>query len=189
MAPIKRLKMALCHTTLCLLCFIAMPQGAGAQTVAEEYQIKAVYLYNFAKFVYWPDSAFVDATAPIIIGVVGKNPFGDVLSQAVAGETLNNRPLQVTHFKTMPINTCHILFVSRSENENLTNILETAHKHNVLTVGETDEFIKRGGMVRFVFENNRVRYDIAPTVAQQADIRISSKMLKLARRIINTRQE
>lgn len=148
---------------------------------AREYQIKAVFLFNFAQFVEWPASAFPDEQAPFVIGVLGSDPFGDALREAVSGERVNQRSFTVQHYERVEdIAACHVLFISQSESGQLERILPNLKNRPVLTVGETEDFAKRGGMIRLVNENNRIRMRINVESAQSAGLIISSKLLRPA---------
>ena len=146
-----------------------------------EYQLKAVFLFNFAQFVEWPPTAFPEAKAPLVIGVLGEDPFGPYLDETVRGEKVNNRPLVVQRFRRVEeIKTCHVLFVSRSERERLGQILPSLKGRNILTVGDAEDFAVRGGMIRFVTEKNKIRLRINVDAAKTADLTISSKLLRPA---------
>jgi hypothetical protein len=154
----------------------------GAEVKApSEYQVKAVFLFNFAQFVDWPASAFADSQAPLVIGVLGEDPFGAYLDETVRGEKVNNRPLIVERYRRVEeIKICHILFVSRSEAERLEKIFAELKERNILTVGDFEGFTKRGGMMRFVTEKNKTRLRINLEAAKAAGLTISSKLLRPA---------
>jgi len=151
-----------------------------------EYQLKAVFLYNFAKFVEWPQEAFSSPTAPFTIGVIGQNPFDKELERTVDNKTINGHPFAIKYLRTIPeANSCQILFISASERKRLPDILKAASPGNTLTVGETDRFLQAGGMIRFFMDENKVRFDINDEAAKNAGLRISSKLLGVARRVLN----
>lgn len=150
-------------------------------TSPTEYQIKAAFLYNFAKFVEWPPTAFADTQSPIVIGVLGKNVFDDNLEKIIHGKTVNNRPFLFKEFHTVAEATnCHILFISASEQKKLPKILEGLQGASVLTVSETDQFIAAGGMINFVIEDKKIHFQINDEAAKKAGLKISSKLLSLA---------
>src|SRR2546425_8546554 len=121
-----------------------------AQTApAQEYQLKAVFLFNFAQFVEWPPEAFPEAQTPLVIGVLGKDPFGAYLDETVRGETVNNRPLTVQRYRqAKEIKTCHVLFISRSEAYRLEQIFASLKGREILTVGDAGGFARRAGRIR-----------------------------------------
>jgi hypothetical protein len=158
---------------------IAFVLAAGATAPAKEipleYQVKAAYLFNFAKFVEWPSEA---RTGPLTICVAGQNPFGDVLEETLRGETVNDRPL-ATRVISGPETGCHIVFVPQgiATAPYLSGLRGTP----TLTVGEMPDFISRGGIINFVLEEGKVRFQIDSKAAERADLRISSHLLRLAR--------
>lgn len=163
--------------------FLMMSMAAPPhpQAPSREYQVKAVFLYNFTQFVEWPADAFQKEDAPLVIGILGKDPFGTYLDETVSGEKLNTHPLVVRRFsKVEDITTCHILFVNILEKNVLENIFAHADSHHILTVGDAEVFAKRGGMIRFITDNGKTRIRINLDAAKNADITISSKLLRLA---------
>jgi len=163
-----------------------IPQAAAQSEPPTEYQIKAAFLYNFAKFVEWPTDAFADPRAPIVVGIVGEDPFGSVLDKIVLGKTVNGRVLEIKRLKPGPdLRNCHILFLNSSEKKHLAPILESLQGSSVLTVGETDRFAQSGGVINFIFEENKVRFEINSETAARAGLKISSKLLALARIVAN----
>jgi hypothetical protein len=163
---------------------LAFPAALGAAvsaTEAKEYQIKAVFLFNFAEFVEWPPEAFPDPQTPLIIGILGNDPFGPYIDEAVRGEKVNNRPMEIRRYSRIEdIEACHILFISQSEADRMEDILEHLKGRNVLTVSDADGFSKLGGMIRMVVENSKVRLKINLEAAKQAHLKISSKLLRPA---------
>ena len=156
--------------------------GLSAEPAApREYQLKAVFLFNFAQFVEWPPQAFPDAQTPLVIGVLGRDPFGAYLDETVRGERVNNRSLVVQRYgRVDDINTCHILFISRSEGDRLEQILVRLRGRNILTVDDAEGFAPPGVMIRLVTVENKIRLRINLEVVQAADLRISSKLLRPA---------
>jgi hypothetical protein len=146
-----------------------------------EYQVKAVFLFNLAQFVQWPPRAFSDATAPLVIGVLGEDPFGHYLDETLRGERVNNRPLILQRYRRISdAKNCHVLFISRSEANNLDQIFAALRGRNVLTVGDAEDFIARGGMIRLVTENKKIRIRLNLNAVRAAGLTISSKLLRLA---------
>jgi hypothetical protein len=146
-----------------------------------EYQIKAAFIYNFARFVDWPTRAFADTSSPLIIGVLGKNDFGSSLAETINGKIVHGHPLQFKSFPSLTQATnCQVLFISASEKNHLSKIISTLGTASILTVGETDDFIDRGGMIRLRIVDDKVRFDINNSAAKSAGLNISSKLLTLA---------
>jgi len=169
--------------TLCLIAFVTIfkPDQTQAQSGPTDYQIKAVFLFNFAQFVEWPASAFSNSQTPLVIGVLGQDPFGSYLDETVRDERVNNRPLVVQRYRRAEdIGTCHILFISRSETSRLGDVLDKVRGRNILTVSDGEGFSARGGIIQFVTTNNKVRLRINLAAARTAGLTISSKLLRPA---------
>ena len=170
--------------TWCVVWGLMFPGAtvASAQSgPSREYQIKAVFLFNFAQFVEWPANAFAGASSPIVIGVLGENPFGDYLDETVRGEKVENRPLEIQRYLQVDeIKTCHVLFISRSEAPRLEQILLSLKARSILIVGDGDDFVNRGGMIRLATAQNKIRLIINVGPAKAANLTISSKLLRSA---------
>lgn len=176
---------AVARLGLALWLGLALPVVAAAAAApvpaapSPEYQIKAVFLFNFAQFVDWPAASFADAQAPLVIGVLGEDPFGAQLDDAVRDEKIGTRSLQVKRYRRVDeIGACHILFISASESGQFDKILAALKGRSILTVGDTDGFNRAGGMVRFLTENKKIRLRINVEAAKAVDLIISSKLLK-----------
>jgi hypothetical protein len=155
----------------------------SAQTVASrEYQIKAAFLFNFAQFVEWPPEAFPDKDTPLVIGIIGDDPFGPFLDEFVRGEKVSNRGLKIERYRQIEdIKICHILFVSSSEIHRIDGILSGLKNRSVLTVGDFENFAQgHGGMIRFITEKNKIRFRINLDAAKASGLTISSKLLRSA---------
>lgn len=180
-------KVSLQLANLNAVCFImlVLPLTANRpmpqQTLSpQEYEIRAVFLFNFTQFVEWPSVAFPKTNSPLIIGVLGQDPFGHLLEETVLGEVINGHPLVVQRFnKVEEISTCHILYVNLKSDE-LKNVFEHLKNRNVLTVGDNNTFARQGGMIRFFTEEKKTRIRINLESAKEADLIISSKLLRLA---------
>jgi hypothetical protein len=146
-----------------------------------EYQIKAVFLFNFTQFVEWPSTAFERQNAPLVIGILGKDPFGSYLDETIKGEEVNGHPLVVQRFsRAEDVKKCHILFITPSDKDQLRNIFDGLTNQPILTVGDVVNFSKSGGMIRFFTENNKIRIRINLDIVKDADLIISSKLLRMA---------
>lgn len=154
---------------------------AVAQNVHREYQIKAVFLFNFAQFAHWPAAAFADDQAPLVIGVLGIDPFGPMLKEVVSGEKMGHRPFVVQHYaRVEDIGACQILFISRSESNHLGQILGRLQLRPILTVGDMENFARRGGLIQLVTEKNRIRLRVNLTAVTAAGLTLSSNLLRQA---------
>ena len=152
---------------------------------SSEYLIKAGFIFNFAKFVEWPTTAFAQPDSPIVIGILGTDPFGTIIDQIVQDKKIGARGFVVKRLKwgsdVKDLRDCKILFVSASEKAHMDELLQMVKGLPVLTVGETPGFAERGGVIRFVLEDNRVRFEVNVEAAHQAELTISSRLLTLAR--------
>ncbi len=169
----------------CRLAFLALTtipgQVQGAGPVIDEYQVKAAFLFNFAKFVEWPADAFKGPTDPIAICVLGQSPFGSALEDVVRNKTVANRPFVVREVSNaQQASRCHIVFVSSSERKRLRSVLAEFKGRSILTVGEAEDFTASGGIINFKLTDARVRIEIDVGAAERARLRISSKLLGLA---------
>jgi hypothetical protein len=159
-------------TVVLLLAMSVLVRGQG---VPLEYRVKAAYLYNFIKFVDWPSRA---PTGPVTICIAGRNPFGDVLTETIQGESVNGRPLQI-RVVLEPDSSCHVLFVPQGGPA--ATYLRAARGSPLLTVGESRDFIAQGGIINFIVEDGSVRFEIDADAAERAELKISSRLLRLAR--------
>jgi hypothetical protein len=166
------------------LVFLLLTFFGGNAAVAagsnREFGIKAAFIFNFAQFVEWPTNAFVDAESPLIIGVLGVNPFGNSLDEIVRGETVRGRKIVVRYFPSnRPIETCHILFVAQSEANRVSELIALLRGKPILLVSDINRFSRRGGMITLVTEQNKVSFNINLEAAKIARLNLSSKLLRL----------
>jgi hypothetical protein len=155
---------------------------AEARTPPSEYLVKAAFIYNIAQFIEWPAEAFSRQDAPIVIGIVGKDPFGEAIDKTLADKKARGRPFVVRRLASDPsVRECHILFVSSSESGTLEMLKEYIKSAPVLTVGDTEGFAADGGVVNLVLNNNKVGLEINVAAAKLARLNISSKLLSLAK--------
>ena len=162
--------------------FAATLSASGQQAPFNEREVKAVFLFNFVHFVEWPAAAFDNPQSPVVICVLGEDPFGELLDEVVKGEAVGSRPLMVERFRRLEdIRDCHVLFISGSETPNQERILTALRATPTLTVGETAGFATRGGMIRFLTEQNRVRLEVNVAAAKAVGLTISSNLLRPAR--------
>ena len=158
--------------------------SAGAQTLSE-YQAKAAYLFNFVKFIEWPASTFADENSPLVIGVVGVDRDSAVIEQTINGKVANGRRLVVKRFTSFrELTFCHIVFVRSSESDRVRQTVAAAGQ-GALTVGETQGFAQWGGIINLTVAEGKLRLEINQTSAEKAGLKISAKLLSLARVIRN----
>ncbi len=179
-AALRRLAVALPWLAAAAGTF-AQPLAAAPPAAPLEYEVKAAFLLNFAKFVEWPPES-LGARDALTICVFGEDPFGGALASTLAGEKLAGRPLQWRQVeRASELRSCQVVFVSRSGRERVSELLAAVRGANVLTVGETESFAEQGGMVRFFLEANRVRFEINLDAVERTRLTVSSKLLRVAR--------
>ena len=155
-----------------------VPLAFGQHRRTDEYEVKANFLVNFARFVTWPSTE-----DPLVLAVVGVDPFGPYLDTIVRGKTVNGRNIVVRRLQRGDsLDGTHVVFVSESESARTAEILDDMRDDPVLTVGETPRFLRDGGMIRLLVEDDRVRFQIAAHRAEAAGLRVSSQLLSLAAR-------
>jgi YfiR/HmsC-like len=147
-----------------------------------EYELKAAFLFNFAKFIDWPESSFASEQSPFSICILGSDPFGSALDRTLQGKVVGNRPVTLTRITQIAqTRQCQVVFVSSSESRRLPEIVDRLQSASVLLVGESDGFAEAGGAIQFTLEDNRVRFTINTDVADRAGLKFSSKLLALAK--------
>src|ERR1700730_15087416 len=155
---------------------------AQDSSVSSEYLIKAGFIYNFANLVQWPSNAFAQPDSPIVIGILGEDPFGTILDRVLESKKVNGRVFLVKRLKSvLDLKECHIVFVSSSELTHLTEAIRSVKGTPILTIGEIPGFAKRGGVINLVLEDNKVHFEVNVEAAREAELTISSRLLALAR--------
>jgi hypothetical protein len=178
---VGRRLLALAGVLGCLLGAAAGAVGAAFS----EYEVKAAYLYNFSRYVEWPPEVLDRGGGTITVCVLGEDPFGPVLERTLTGKTVADRRLVLRRTDTLSdAARCHIVFVAASEEDALSEIVRTARNAGILTVGETDDFARRGGMIQLVRQASNVRFAINLGAIERAGLKISSEVLKLATDVI-----
>jgi hypothetical protein len=173
----RRRSLVVACALACLLC--ARSGGAAEKSPFSEPDVKAVYLFNFAQFVEWPETAFASRDSSFVICILGDDPFGRTLDEVVKGEVVNGRHFGVDRLrKVEDLKTCHILFVAEADADRFARITAALDKRPILTVGDTDMFTAGGGIVRFVTDRKRVRLRVNVEAAKAANLSISSNLLR-----------
>jgi len=164
---------------LCLLAVLAQAQSAA------EYQVKAAFLFIFAKFVEWPSQTFASPETPLEICVLGQDPFGREFEQRIVEKVVNSRQITVAHPQGVAqARGCQILFVASSEKLRIRGILEGLKGASVLTVADTPSFIQTGGIINFVLDQDRVRFEINLKAAELAHLKLSARLLTVAKQVL-----
>ncbi len=158
-----------------------MVAQASAPARADEYRLKAAIIYNLAKFVEWPASMFTDHAATFTVCVLGVDPFGPMLDNAISGHLVAGRSISARRVMAVEAG-CHVVFVSESETKRLPVILDQLRGRSVLSIGEQEGFLEQGGIVSLVTEGGRVRLAVSGGAAEQAKLKVSARLLALANR-------
>ncbi len=161
------------------LLVVGLASDLRAQTIGKEYQLKAAFLFNFTRFVEWPAARLADQSGPIVIAVLGKNPFGEELERIARGRLVHDRSVQVRHIDSAAdLHSAHIVFIAAGEEHRLAAPLQGLP--GLLTVGESETFRDLGGIIRFTVVREQVRFEINQSSGEQAGLRLSGQLLKLA---------
>jgi hypothetical protein len=168
---------------LLVLCLLAATAQAQSAT---EYQVKAAFLFNFARFVEWPPDAFPSPDSALQICVLGEDPFGRDFEQVIVDKTVNGHRIEIAHPDGTPqARACQILFIAASEKARLPSILQGLKGASVLIVGDTPGFAALGGAINFVLDDSRVRFEINLKAAELAHLKISARLLTVAKVVMN----
>lgn len=164
-----------------VVCLTTPPPVGGRDGRVPEHQLKAAFLFNFAKYVDWPTEAFPEATTPIRFGILGENPFEGALQRIIEAKTIGNRPLTLTRSRRIDeLESCHLLYISRSEEERVDSLLNGLQGQPVLTVSDIDRFARSGGMIELFLQENRIAFKINRTPVEESNLKMSSRLLNLA---------
>jgi hypothetical protein len=173
--------------SLLMLLLVVAASAPPAHGGPSEYEVKAAFLYNFAKFVEWPASAFSAPGDALVVGVLGDDPFGDTLDRIAQNKSAQGRRIEVRRFRAVADveGRCHILFVSPSEERDLPRIFRGLHGAPILTVSDIAGFLDHGGTINLLMEQRRVRFAVNLKAANQAGLKMSSQLLKIAKTVQN----
>jgi hypothetical protein len=175
---LAHLALAALAAALALAC---TPMRAWAQQVAQRDELKAAFVFQFANFVQWQDASFKDASAPLVIGIVGNEQMVKTLDASVRGKTVGTRSIQVVSISdAKSVGGCHILFIDSSDDKRVDTYLASARGKSILTVSDDDDFTAEGGVIRLFEKDNKLRFEVNVDEAQRASLTISSKLLGLA---------
>jgi len=166
---------------LLLLAQAARSFAADPQTLTE-YQIKAGFFFNFTRFVDWPESAFVTASSPILVCILGETPLTDLVTNVALGKVVNGRAVSIRRVKASDdLRQCNLLFISAEEERHTAEILASLKKTNTLTVGETPGFAQAGGMINFSIQENKVKLELNLEATTRAGLKVNSKLIAVSR--------
>lgn len=181
MAFLKRFRALIGGAAMVATAFVCSLAAQGDGSIEDE--VKAAYLYNFTKFVSWPVSAFSGTTDPLTLCVEGDTAVVKAVEDIVSGEHVEGRPLRVlSQLPDGPL-PCHVLFIGRGADDRASRLMSVAGTAPILTVGDSPRFLQQGGMIAFVVESRRVRFDIRIQPAERVGLKLSSKLLRVARHV------
>lgn len=164
------------------VCLVSNQLTKGQGMSVPSYQVKAAFIYNFTRFVEWPEQSFKSDDEPFIIGVLGNTQLGHYLEEIIKGERLGSHPIIIHNYRHInEAYNCNILFINARDVSHLKSELAGLQESNILTVSDADNFLKYGGIVRFYTQDNKIRLQINVKSAQTAQLRISSKLLNIAK--------
>jgi uncharacterized protein DUF4154 len=171
---------------LTVLLYAGNARPVAAQSISSnEYPVKAAFLFHFAQFVDWPDGAFQEANSPLVYCTIGEDEFKGALEASLLGKKIDAHPIQIRHTKQISeIQGCHVLFLGEGEKKLLPAVMASLRGSPVLIVGESERFVQDGGMIGFFLEENKIRFEVNLESAEKAQLRISAKLLALAKIVI-----
>ena len=175
--------------TLILFLTVGYPATPGvsvAQTGnASEYEVKAAFLFHFAQFVEWPPEVFKDANSPVTYCTLGEDPFQGALDQSLSGKIVGGRPARIRHLKgSRDFHECQVLFIGTTEKKEVSATLAALKGAPILTVADADHFVNEGGVIGFCLDEKKVRFEINLNAATEAKLKISAKLLSLAKTVV-----
>lgn len=177
-----RLRIGLWLAVQLLVLLLPSPALRAETTASREYQVKAAFLFNFLQFVEWPAATFPSADSPIRIGILGDDPFGPALDAVVRDENVHGRRLVILRSqRTEDLQTCHLLFICKSEQRRVEGILSRLAARPVFTVSEINGFARQGGIVALYADGRKIRFEINMGAARRSDLKLSSQLLELGR--------
>jgi hypothetical protein len=173
---------SLCLWIISIGMMMCVVRSDAEETKRSEYEVKAAFIYNFLKFVEWPDKAFATTGSSLNICIVGDDPFGNAI-KIYEGEKVRNKYIAIKNTPFQGIKNCHVVFISRSEAEHLPHILKAIRGLHILSIGDTDTFEQEGVIINFSIVQQKVRFEIDVKAARRSGLSVSSKLLSLARTV------
>jgi len=163
----------------CIALVVSVPSEPSAASSADEYRVKALFVYNIARFVDWPSAAFADGGSPVVVCVLGVDPFGSALDDVLQGRTVQGRPVTIRRSHDVDA-ACHVVFIAFSEHKRVEDIIDRLRSAPVLSISEVDRFTERGGMIGLTMNGSYVRFDINASAAGRAKLAMSARLMALA---------
>ena len=169
-----------------MLGLVSLPVATAAQNESNsEYQVKAAFLFHFAQFVDWPPEVFKSEASPLTYCTLGEDPFQGALDASLSGKMIGARPIRVQHLKqSQDIPECQVIFIGTMEKKHMSAVLADLKRTPILTVGDSEHFVNEGGVIGFCLEGKKIRFEINLNAATQAKLKISAKLLTLAKTVV-----
>jgi YfiR/HmsC-like len=168
-----------------MIVLLLAPWSAETQTQSDEYRVKAAFLFHFAQFVDWPPESLGAGSRPLVFCTVGEQAVPDALESTVEGKQIGTHSIKVQHLReTDDLRTCQLLFILIRDKKHVATILAGLQNAAILTVGQSDDFIQQGGMIGFCLQDSKIRFDINLRASQRANLKISSRLLLLAKSVV-----
>jgi hypothetical protein len=165
--------------------FVICPPRCKAQSPVDEYRLKAAFLFHFAQFVEWPTEALGNISDPFVLCTVGDDPFHGDLEETIRGKTIDERVVRIRHLSQIQEpQGCDVLFIDKDDSRSISQRMLALRKTPILTVGESDDFLQQGGMIRVFVEDHKIRFEINREAAETANLKVSSRLLLLAKTVI-----
>lgn len=165
------------------------PVSGAADEAPTEYEVKAAFIFKFISFVEWPEESFPEDDTPIRIGILGEDPFGAALDRTIEGKSVRGRTLEAKRSNDVEdLTACHIVFIAQPVPAGISTLTTRLHERHILTIGDTADFAKRGGIINFIEREGKIRFEINAKSAQQAQVRISSQLMSLAN-VVESRED
>jgi hypothetical protein len=205
MTELEKMRTRVCNLIVLssvLFMTVTAPKAVADSQPSQEYQVKAAFLYNFLQFVDWPEEKLADSNEPIIIGIIGNDPFGNAF-EPVKNKKVKGRNVVIKRFNSLEelkksaeknkpesgqetdtLTKCHLLFICSSEQKNLKEIIDVVKDKSILTVGEVEGFLENGGIIYWFVEDKKIRFEINTAAAERAKLKIRSNLLRLAKRVV-----
>jgi hypothetical protein len=176
-------------TVLLLFLLASGARSSKGQSNEEEYRVKAAFLFHFAQLVDWPGGTLPGTDDSLLLCTLGEDPFQGALEGTVAGKAIGNRIIRVRHLgQPQDMQACQIVFLGKAQSKRIPALVADLHNAPVLTVGETAGFLDAGGMICFLLEENKVRFEINLDAAESAKLKIGSRLLLLAQNVVKESQ-
>ena len=183
-------RLGLLFACICAIVSVCFVEPALGQAQADEYQVKAAFLFHFAQLVDWPSSAFTANNNALVLCTYGDDPFHGELEKMIQGKQIGSRSIQVKHLKqTEDVHSCQIVFVSKGVSKYVPALLTNVGDAPIMTIGETGNFVEYGGVIGFCMDEDKIRFEVNLQSAERSKLKISSRLLLLAKTVVGSSEQ